>query len=685
MQWAYADATRGFGWVGLDGSENDPVVLWRYVLLSLRNLLPGLAEDAWAWLHDSTPDINEVLARLLNDLSEVPGRVVVVLDDYHLIENPECHEAVQHFIAHMPGSIELAFGTRIAPPLTLSNLQAHGLLTEIGPADLRLTREESRQVVKLTDGSVSVEDATSLHRGAEGWATGVYLGSICRSSDSDRNIGDHADTFCVRRYLAEEMLAPLPRSDLDFLTKTSILRRMVGPLCDVVTGCTDSSSRLASLAESNLLLARVDDGEWYRYHRLLSDALQVNFGRLAPTDRERLHRRAGQWWLERGEIDEAVHHAVAAGDYLTAVDLMGANWYEYVFTGRLETVRRWLGAVPSNVMFGQPTLIIAAAWVAALCGDSAEARRLTYAASRAAYEEPMLDGIASFESSIAMLEATLGFDGVSDARDHAETAYRLEPQGSAWRPVAAARVGMLRAACGDEAGARIALDEAVRARLGPEGTASYALGLLALFAESQGRWEEGSRYADRACEIIERLGIEDLPTSGAAYAAAASAAVHNGQCGVARKRLRFLAAAELRLADAIPTDAFQIHLVVSETYLALGDHRSAAVHAGVSAALLAAMGDGGVLEHRLEAVFAELDRRSPVDADTPVDGSACLTPRELEILGLLPTTLSLREIGSELYVSRNTVKTHVSRIYRKLEVASRSAAVVRATELELVE
>jgi LuxR family maltose regulon positive regulatory protein len=621
-----------------------------------------------------------VIGEVVNDLQDVAGRLVLVLDDYHLITNPDCHDTIQYFIDHLPHSAQVAFGTRVRPPLTLSGIGAHGLVLELHQRDLRFTIEETSRAVGRAH-SVSVEESTLIHQKTEGWPVGVYLWT--RDSATARADASKGTT-AVHRYLEEQVLDQLAPNDRHILTQWSILRRLTGDLCDRVTGRQDGGALLARLANSNQLVIPLDpDQQWYRFHDLLRDALHREFTRL-PTDvRNAAHSRAMSWCLERGDVPEAIHHAIAAREYRRAAELICANWLEYLTTGRRQTLQHWLGRFPTDAMLAYPPILVAAAWIAAFSGDVAGAHRFAAAARQAGFDQPMPDGSASYESAVSIMRAGLGQDGMTDANEQAEVSFALEPPNSPWRTLAAALAGVTRFGLGRFDSARAALTEAAGFHAGLDATAIYARGQLALLEMTDGNWDETERHADIACTAIEELHMGDLLSSGAAQVAAAAAAAHHGQPGVALQWLQRLSEVQATLSDAIPFDAMQIHLVVAETYLTIGHVRAAAVHANSASARLDAFGDAGIFEMRLAAVHEALADRDDV-TDPIAEPTESLTDRELDVIELLPSDLSLRDIGRKLFVSRNTAKTHLANVYRKLGVTSRSAAIEKARELDLV-
>ena len=683
MQWAEADPMRRFTWLSLDQEDNDPTVLWGYILFALRALSPGLADKAWGLLRTPQPDLDEVLAETLNSLLDIPGRIVLVLDDYHAITNPKCHESMQYFIDHLPRSIQVAFGTRSRPPLSLSRINAGGGLVVVEATALQFSLEETKQALQHAGLRPGTEEVASVHERTEGWPAGVYLLAVSGTAPA-RHGEPSATVGAVDAYLREQMLGHLPGEERLELAQWSILQHLNGDLCDRVSDRTDSATRLERLSRTNLLLMPIDSNrEWYRFHDLLRDALHREFTRIPAEQRRTIHLRAAEWWGEKDNMPRFIHHCMEAADYERASKLICANWLEYMLTGRRATLREWIDRIPGDALLAYPPMLVASAWISAFSGDVKVTHRFAVAAREGSFDGAMPDGSASYVSAVAMLQAALGHHGMKDANAHAELAFRLESQESQWRQLAAALVGVTRFGLGKYEDARLALGEAARIPSAPDGVGTYARGQLALMEMHAGRWDEGSRQADIACALIEESNLGNLLSSGAALVAAAAAAAHIGNRGLAFQRLRSLAPIQKVLSDAIPFDAFQTHLVAAETYLLLGDYSAASVHARSASSRLETFGDAGIFEERLTQVQTTLGSSSesaPASGTEPDD----LTDRELQILTLLQSALSLRDIGSELFVSRNTAKSHVASVYRKLGVTSRTAAVARAHQLDLI-
>ena len=683
MEWAKADPVRRFGWLTLEETENDPVLLWQYMLFALRTLVPGFADGAWGLLHRPQPDLEVAITHVLNGLLDAPGRLVLILDDYQVITNQQCHDSMQHFINHLPTSTHVALGTRTRPPLSLSKLEASGTLLVVDSTALRFTLEETKTALNIAGRRLNSEEIARVHERTEGWPAGVYLSAIADDPPSaERDVTGGASA--VHKYLREQMLDRISDEERTILAKWSILQGLNGSLCDHVTGRNDSATHLEQLSETNMLLISLDaNRDWYRFHDLLRDDLRREFARHSAEKQRIAHRRAMEWWLDNGDAPRAIHHALEAGAHERAGELFCSHWFEYMLNGWLETLREWIDRFPDEAMLDYPPILVASAWVAAFSGDVKATHRFATAAREASFDRPMVDGSTSYDTAVAILRAGLGLEGMADASEHAELAYRLEPPGSPWRPTAAAMAGVTRFGLGRYDDARIALAEAAQTPTGELGLGTYARGQLALLEMSEDNWEQGSRQAELACAQIEESNLGNLLSSGAACVAAAAAAAHVGNNGLASQWLRSLAPIQKVLSDAIPFDAFQIHLIAAETYLLLGNHRAASVHARTAASRLEVFGDAGIFGERLTQVQRAL-RSEGATVDAQGTEPSPLTDRELQILAMLQSDLSLRDIASELFVSRNTVKTHVASAYRKLDVTSRTAAIARADQLNLI-
>ena len=224
QQWAENDNTRHFAWVGLEPSENDPILFWRYIVAAIRTQVPGFGDSAEDMLTSGAPDLDAVLFDLLNELLDVDTRTVLILDDYHEIVNTECHRTLQLFVDHLPRTAEIALVSRTQPPISVSRLLSRGLLTEIGQSDLQFSAAETHEAIRLVTPFASAEDSSRIHERTEGWPVGVYLATRSRSSNLTSVGSLRGDTAVTQRYIVDEILSQLPTEDRIFLKETSMLR-----------------------------------------------------------------------------------------------------------------------------------------------------------------------------------------------------------------------------------------------------------------------------------------------------------------------------------------------------------------------------------------------------------------------------------------------------------------------------
>lgn len=345
-QWrATAADGRPVAWLSLDRGDDDPGRLWWLVVSALQRACPKLgAEDILAALAARTPDIpGTVIPMLVNKLTGSPARIVLVLDDYHVIKDRRCHEQVAALLRHLPPALKIVLVTRTRPPLPLARLRTLGEMTEIRPCDLRFTHREAAGLVRNVSAVELIgPDLADLVRRTEGWPTGVYLAAMAlRGHPSPRDFihqftGDHR---FVADFLVEEVLSRQPAEIRHFLTRTAILGRFCAPLCDAVAGTGNATEIIDTLDRENLFVLSLDETRrWFRYHKLFAQVLRSRLARTEPDIVLTLHERASAWYQAAGWAEEAIGHALAAGTVPQAVDLIASNWHQYANAGKAGTV-----------------------------------------------------------------------------------------------------------------------------------------------------------------------------------------------------------------------------------------------------------------------------------------------------------------------------------------------------------
>src|SRR5215211_7304435 len=314
-------------WLSLDPRDNDPALFWRYLVTALDAAAPGVGSTSLEQLQSSQPPTEAVLATLLNDLNAVQNDVVLVLDDFHLIEAPEVQDGMEFLLEHLPPQIHLVLAARADPALPLARLRGRGELVEVRAADLRFTPDEAATYLTEIMGLVlTPQQVAALEARTEGWIAALQLAGLSMQGRDDVAAfiaGFAGNDRYIVDYLAEEVLDRQSEDHRQFLLQTSILERLSGPLCDAVTDQTGGKAKLAELERGNLFLVALDDRrEWYRYHQLFADVLQTHLLDEQPEAVAELHRRASVWYEQNAEPSEAIRHALAAQDFERAADLM---------------------------------------------------------------------------------------------------------------------------------------------------------------------------------------------------------------------------------------------------------------------------------------------------------------------------------------------------------------------------
>ena len=689
-QWHSAEPG-AFAWVSLDPGDDDRVRFWSYVIGAVRTVMPEAGEAALAALPNAAGDLaGAVLPSLINELAAAARRLVLVLDDYHCVRNESIHASVAFLLRHLPPNVQLAIATRADPPLPLGSMRAAGEVLEIRAAQLRFSEAEAGALLNdsLALGLEPAEVALLRER-TEGWPTGLRLAALSLQDQGDRKAFVAAfagDDRQITEYLYE-FVAAQPRRLREFLLRTSILERLCGPACDAVTGRSDGVVRLEEIQRANLFLVCLDSrGQWFRYHQLFRDVLRQELARSEPGLAAELHRRACAWHRAQGDADEAIGHATAAGDFAVASDLIAGHWVPLSNLDRDETIARWIDALPREFAEADARVCLARAWAALGLGVVEEMESWLRAAERAPRpgSSPGAGVIpvaaqAALPRQVGALMA--GDVGGSAAAARPALAVPPEAPGRGWA-VADISLGLALSFSGDLAGAEAALRKGLR-RLPGDGWAiprAIGLGHLALVRLDQGDADEAEAITADAERHIAGSRIDEAPaTSAAVLARGRLLELHTdlAAAGAACARAVVLArrgGRRLELADALITLAR-----LNRRRRAYDEARAAAREAR---RVVASCRDPGRLAELLATTERTLQlttTRRPVPAADPD-----LSERELAILRLLAGELSQREIGSQLYVSFNTVKSHTRSIFRKFGVTTRAAAVDRGRELGLL-
>jgi LuxR family maltose regulon positive regulatory protein len=382
-------------WLSLDEADNDPIRFFAYVVAALQKTLGPKLTQPLPEAFPLAPQSPEAFAfPLINDLAAMEQPVLLVLDDYHVITTGPVQEAMVFLLRRAPPNLHLVVLTRADPPFPLSRLRVRERMTEIRDRDLRFTPEEMTAFLNAIHRlNLRAEQITALESRTEGWAAGVQLAALSLQGCSPERAAEFIRAFSgshhyIVDYLFEEVLSRQPEAVREFLLQTSILKRMCAPLCDAIltggargsgsTGERDRASPpqeiLEYLEHSNLFLVPLDDERrWYRYHHLFVDVLRGMLQSGSQPDQVAgLHDRASNWYGQNGSVADAYRHALLAGNHARAVGILEENAWSMVLHAEYGILKRWMRALPAELLSRHPWLCINHAW-ALLFGESEEA------------------------------------------------------------------------------------------------------------------------------------------------------------------------------------------------------------------------------------------------------------------------------------------------------------------------
>jgi LuxR family maltose regulon positive regulatory protein len=684
-QWADADR-RPFAWVSLEDRDNDPAAFLTYLAAAADGIKTLDARVFRAAASGGDSMWATGLPRLGAALASIGEPIILVLDDVHELQNRDCLDALEPIASHLPDGSQLVLVGRADDRLPLARLRAAGQLFEVGSPELALSDAEARALLTSTGVAISARDAAALNERAEGWVAGLYLAALfAEEAGADELSSFTGDDRFVADYLRSEHLSRLKRSEIEFLTRTSILDRMCAPLCDELLERTDSARRLEALEHGSFFLVPLDHHrEWYRYHHLFRDMLRSELERTEPEQTTTLHRRAAAWLERNGEPDAAIEHAAASGDLDEVARLVSMFALAFYRSGRVVTVERWLKLVEDPaVLIRHPAIAGFGAFVHALRGRAEEADRYGYALDHTEYDGPMLDGSSSPKPWAALVRALLCRRGIEEMGADARLALEELPRASFWQPIARELLGMSLLLAGDVEQAEQVLREAAE---DAAGTGAIYAGVnaraeLALLALDRGEIERAEAELISARALLEDQPIEEYVVAMIYLAAAARVALARSQAATARSLLVRAMRMRPQLTHAIPWFGTQVRLELATAHLALGDVDGAKTLFREASDVIRQRPDLGMLRAQVQEFGNRLSNTASFE-----DGwASTLTAAELRLLPLLTTHLSFREIAERLYVSRNTVKSQAISVYRKLDASSRSEAIERALELGLVD
>lgn len=675
--WDAADP-RPFAWVHLDPTDEDPVHFFRHLGAALDSVHPLSSEERAGW---SGP--GRLVERHLVPATEAAlaarAPCVVVLDDVHLLRSPGAADSLEHLSRAIPPGCVLALAGRSLPGRLTTRARMSGRACEVDATDLALSGDEATELLRRGGLTLDQSSIDTLVRRTEGWAGGLHLASLALAGRSDGVEAFTGRNRLVADYLVEELLLGLDPALVDLLEHSALLDRMNGPLLDEVLERSDSARVLHDLERSgNLLLVPLDDErDWYRYHHLFAEILRQRAERRDPDRCRQIRRRACAEFSEHGDLDAAIGLAVAAGDGDHAADLAITDLLETVQESRFERLLRRVDLLPPGIAETSASGAVALAWCGLGTGDVPRLLRGLAAAEKHDPDAPLADGSPSLATNLAVIRMMLGADGLNGIIDDATAARAAGPPPANpwWVAATVGEAGAL-AALGEDERARRQLEDALPHTRTQPTSAAVALAQLALLAHRSGDARTAREHVAESMGVADRHHLDATLICTAAYGIAAMVAASSGQDGEFLRRCRIAQELLARLGPMSARTAMLTNLCLAEGEFARGDRDEARRY--LRAAEIANERDPSATQQVADLAVLTEQLRGPSPSDLGITGA------EARVLARLDSHLSLGEIAEQLYVSRNTVKSHAVAIYRKLGVSSRSDAVRAARRLGLL-
>jgi LuxR family transcriptional regulator, maltose regulon positive regulatory protein len=682
VEWARME-NRALAWLSLDRFDDDPMrfllgLASAYALVdpSSRDLVADISGPGISVLGRAAP-------RLAAAFASAKRSFVLMVDDLHQVQSDDCLDVFELLMTRFPSGSQLVSSSR-SEQTHVSQMRHLGDAMEIGMDQLALDEGGARAIFEEAQVELTPESAGEVTKRTEGWPVGLQLAALIAKDTVDEEYFVAGDDRYVADYLYREILSRQPEHLQRFLRRTSVLEQMSGDLCDAVLESEDGVQTLRELEGQNLFVLPLDRRRhWYRYHSLFREFLLSELRRREAGKIDDLHRRAANWYEAQGSPEIALEHLLQTAERDRAMRILLALSHPTYQRGGLSTALRWLSAIGDASIRSYPPLAVFAAWMAVLTGDTVGAERWAALADSSSYSGETQDGSSSFESARAMLRAGMCPLGPSTMLADAEFAAAQESASSPWRPVPLLFLGEAHLLVGNGAdaarpffveGSQIAFEAGSDVDSGVVSASE-----LAILAMDQGQWDEASGHLDRTLTTIDEWRTQDYVTSLLAFSGAARLALHRGQRDSALTWLTRAMRSRHMATYVLPFLAVRLRIQLAKVYLALGD---------AAAARQLARECDEVVIHRpaLGTLIGELGELRDLLRTSEMDTTrlSVLTPAEFRLLPYLQTYLTMADIAKRLNVSRNTVNSQVSSIYRKLGVSSRQEAVEEAIERGLL-
>lgn len=430
-----AQVNHSVAWLSLDPADREPNRFLAYLIAAIQTAMPTIGHDLLETLQSSQTVPPEFIATILiNQIAANDSKLMLVLDDYHLLDTKPINTILSFLLDHLPPNMHLVLVTREDPPLPLARLRAQKQMTELRVRDLRFALDESADFLNQTMGlTLSAEEIAILEARTEGWITGLQLAALAlQQKSASPNQAEDTNQFIqnftgsqhyVLDYLIEEILQHQPEHIRLFLIHTSILDRLNGQICDAVAEQENSAELLETLERNNMFIIPLDEQRhWYRYHHLFADVLHASLLKTAPDQLSKLHQRASNWYEQHGVRTVAIEHALKGQHFTHAATLIEQEWPTVQRTFEYTTFLMWIRALPDAVITNRPVLCMAFGWALIFEGDLQRANEWLSIASDWLNKDEKGEMVVTDEAEFHHLPATL----MTARTIHAQTSGQLD-------------------------------------------------------------------------------------------------------------------------------------------------------------------------------------------------------------------------------------------------------------------
>ena len=687
-------------WVTLEPADNDPARFWTYVAAALCAAdVPG-ADGTYEHLAGGDDGLDVATTTLKAAVEAFGGPVTLVLDDLHVVHDETIERSLGDWLRFPLANLRIVCTSRSDLPLPVGRLRSQGLLTEARLDDLAFDTEDSAHLLGETFGlgALTDEQLSALAARTEGWPVGLYLAGITLRDEPrfDEQLARFAgDTRHLTEYLAAETMSAVDDDTKAFVLATSIVSILDADLADALTGHVGSLRMLRRLVADNVFTSSLDEAAtMFRYHPLFREHLQSSLREQHPEQVTELHRRASRWYESNGDVDEAIVHAIAAGDSARAQNLISANFLLFSNSGHFGTITNWVAALGEDADLSAETAMMMA-WITLNLRRHDEVDYwldLAKAAARTEHEQAMVslqspevlahrarhDGDVGALSkyaaeAMAMVDAT---QKLLDADVETGPIGQVEPSiGAAWSVSGCASYW---AGDFDDARQRFAAAVPIARNTDVHLETTFCYQYLAAIEADAGDPDAAIAHADQALSHVNPTNERHHQPS-LAHLARSIALSRSGRPGDAEAALS--EARRVAQLTSEPLYDAAIELQQARLHHLVGDQEAARAAVRSAKAIVAELPDAR-FDARIRATENEIRFVAREVDDLPV-GARELTDREQAVLVLLPHGLSRRDLAAQLHVSENTVKTHLTSIRHKLGVSGRDSIVDRARELGL--